>query len=170
MIGASAGGVEALRAVVSGLSSDLPAAVLVVLHIPRYSESALAKILARGCPLPVGNASDGEPVRQGRVYVAPPDHHLLALDNRIRLSREPSENGHRPAIDPLFRSVASAYGPRALEEQSALSDVMAAKSAERGDQGNELRFRHRARESGKAADMIRDLIERLGGRHAKARF
>jgi two-component system chemotaxis response regulator CheB len=114
VLGASAGGVEALRAVVGGLPEDLSAAILLVLHIPRSSESALAKILARGCALPVANASDGEQVRKGRIYVAPPDYHLLVLDGRVRLSRGPAENGHRPAIDPLFRSVARAYGPRAI--------------------------------------------------------
>ena len=113
-IGASAGGVEALRAVVAGLPDDLPAAVLVVLHVPRTGQSALASILARVSSLPVRPAVDGEMLRHSRVYVAPVDRHLLLLGNRIRLSRGPTENGHRPAIDPLFRSVARAFGPRAV--------------------------------------------------------
>src|SRR5215207_2026811 len=114
VVGASAGGVEALRAFVSALPRDLPAAVLVVLHLPRSSASALHKILSRSGPLPAGQAADGEAVRPGCVYVAPPDHHLLLRDGSVALTRGPQENGHRPAIDPLFRSAARHYGPRAV--------------------------------------------------------
>ncbi|BEL02315.1 chemotaxis protein CheB [Actinoplanes sichuanensis] len=113
-VGASAGGVEALRAMVAGLPADYPGAVLVVLHVPRSAPSALPGILSRGGPLPADTARDGEIVRSGRVYVAPADHHLLLLDGHIRLSRGPAENGHRPAVDPLFRSVARAAGRRAI--------------------------------------------------------
>ncbi len=113
-VGASAGGVEALRALVGGLPAGYPGAVLVVLHVPRDAASALPTILDRSGPLPTRTGVDGEPLRYGHVYVAPNDHHLLVLDGRIRLARGPAENGHRPAIDPLFRSVARAYGPRAV--------------------------------------------------------
>jgi len=114
VIGASAGGVEALRAVVSGLSPSIPAALCVVLHVPPGSPSALPAILARAAPVPVRAAVDGEPLRQGRIYVAPADRHLLIIDHRVRLSRGASENGHRPAIDPLFRSAAYTFGPRTV--------------------------------------------------------
>ncbi|MBO3742858.1 chemotaxis protein CheB [Actinoplanes flavus] len=113
-IGASAGGVEALRAVVAGLPPDYPGAILVVLHVPREAPSALPRILARSGPLPASAARDGDQVRSGHIYVAPGDHHLLLLDGRLRLSRGPAENGHRPAVDPLFRSVARRAGRRAI--------------------------------------------------------
>jgi len=113
-VGASAGGVEALRALVGGLPPDYPGAVLVVLHVPRDAPSALAAILDRSGPLPVIPAVVGEGLRYGHIYVAPNDHHLIVIDEHIRLTRGPAENGHRPAIDPLFRSVARAFGPRAV--------------------------------------------------------
>ena len=109
-VGASAGGVEALRSLVAGLPPDYPGAVLVVLHVPRQGPSAMPTILSRYGPLPAAMAVDGEELRSGRIYVAPNDHHLLVF----RLSRGPAENGHRPAIDPLFRSVARAFGERVI--------------------------------------------------------
>lgn len=113
-VGASAGGVESLRALVAGLPPDFPGAVLVVLHLPRDAPSALPTILNRSGPLPAASAVDGEPLQPGRVFVAPTDHHLLLLDGYLRLSHGPAENGHRPAIDPLFRSVARSAGPRGV--------------------------------------------------------
>jgi two-component system chemotaxis response regulator CheB len=96
------------------LAPELPAAVLVVLHIPRHSPSALPRILDRAGPLPTVTAEHGMPARAGTIYVAPADHHLLIHDGYIRLSVGPTENGHRPAIDPLFRSAAVAYGAGAI--------------------------------------------------------
>jgi two-component system chemotaxis response regulator CheB len=113
-VGASAGGVEALRALVAGLPPDYPGAVLVVLHLPRDAPSALPAILDRNGPLHAATAVDGEPLRPGRIYVAPNDHHLIVLDGHLRLTRGPAENGHRPAVDPLFRSIARAFGRRAV--------------------------------------------------------
>lgn len=113
VIGASAGGVEALRTVVAGLPPDLPAAVVVVLHVPRNSPGMLAGILDRAGPLPAAPAEHGSVLRPGAVHVAPPDHHVLVNDGRLVLSTGPTENGHRPAVDPLFRSAALARGPAA---------------------------------------------------------
>ncbi len=112
VIGASAGGVEALRSVLGALPPDYDGTVFVVLHIPPTVPSVLADILGRSTRLVCVSAYDGAPVRPGVVYVAPPDWHLLLDDGRVRLVRGPRENGHRPAVDPLFRSAAEAYGPR----------------------------------------------------------
>jgi len=113
VIGASAGGVDALRSLVGGLPADLDAAVCVTLHIPRTGVSALPQILSRAGVLPATHPRDGEPLQAGHVYVAPANRHLLLHDGQVRLSPGASENGHRPAIDPLFRSAARCWGPRA---------------------------------------------------------
>ncbi len=113
-IGASTGGVDALQQVCAGLPGDLAAAVLVVLHRPADGPNLLGEILERQCRMPVGVAADGEQVEPGRVYVAASDRHLMVVEGFIRLGRGPRENLTRPAIDPLFRSVAVSYGPRAI--------------------------------------------------------
>lgn len=114
VIGASAGGVEALSDLVATLPDHLAGAVLVVLHVAPSGTSVLPQILARAGRVPVRAASDGEPLQAGVVYVAPVDHHMLVDDSTLRLLRGPRENGHRPAIDPTMRSVAQAYGDRAI--------------------------------------------------------
>lgn len=114
VIAASAGGVEALRHLLAELPPDLPASVLIVLHVPAHGSSALAGILDRAGPLKAAAATDAELLRHGRVYVAPPDRHLLVQAGVIRLSRGPRHNGHRPAADPLFLSAALEGGPRTL--------------------------------------------------------
>jgi two-component system chemotaxis response regulator CheB len=114
VVGASAGGVPALQELVAQLDSELPAAVLIVLHMMQTSTSVLDSILARAGRLPVSQAVDGERPERGRVYVAPPNSHLLLRGADIHLSDGPRENGHRPAIDPLFRSAARAFGRRVV--------------------------------------------------------
>ncbi len=113
-LGASAGGVEALSTVVSGFPRDLPAAVLVVLHVSSWGTSVLPDILTRRGPLPARHAVDGEPLLAGRVYVAPPDRHLTVVAGAVGLTCGPKENGVRPAVDTLFRSAAAAYGSRVV--------------------------------------------------------
>jgi two-component system, chemotaxis family, protein-glutamate methylesterase/glutaminase len=113
-IGASAGGVEALTELVAGLPRDFSCAVLVALHMPVGAISELARILDRSGPLPAKAAIDGAELEPGTICVAVPDRHLTLRDRRIVLSDDPAEHGHRPAIDALFRSVASSYGRRAI--------------------------------------------------------
>jgi two-component system chemotaxis response regulator CheB len=113
-IGASAGGVEALTQLAGKLPHDLPYAVLVALHLPPNAPSVLARILDRSGPLPAEAARDGAELTPGRIYVAVPDRHLLVNDHRVVLSEGPTENGHRPAINALFRSVALNFGPHAI--------------------------------------------------------
>lgn len=113
-VGASAGGVPALRALAAGLPADTPAPVVVVLHIPRRAPSALASILNRSGPLPASTAAHGTPLRAGQLYVAQADWHLLVGPGRLLLSADSPWKGHRPAIDPMQRSAASSYGAGAI--------------------------------------------------------
>lgn len=113
-IGASAGGVEALIRLVGGLPAELHAALFVVLHMSPDARSALPNILSRNGPLPAINPQDGEAIRHGMIYVARPNWHLLLERGRVRVLPGPRENGARPAIDPLFRSAAWAYGERVM--------------------------------------------------------
>lgn len=114
VVGASAGGVQTLQGLVGQLPPEFPASVLVVLHMMSSGTSVLHSILDRAGPLPATAARDGETLERAHVYVAPPDFHLLLRGDRIHLSSGPRENGHRPAIDPLFRSAARAYGRRVI--------------------------------------------------------
>lgn len=114
VIAASAGGLEALRELFHHLPRDLPAALLVVLHVPPTGGTVLPKILGRAGRLPVHQAVDGEPVQHGMVYVAPPGQHMLLEADVIKLSQGPRHNGVRPAADPLFMSAAIARGERMI--------------------------------------------------------
>lgn len=110
-IGGSAGSLSVLRRLVAELPAELPVDILVTLHLPASHPSELAPILNRGAALPVAFARAGQELSRGRVFVAPPDFHLLVRDGRLSLSRGPRENLARPAIDPMFRSAAVALGP-----------------------------------------------------------
>ena len=112
VIGGSGGGLEALRTLVHGFPTDLPAAVFVVLHVG--ADSQLAAILGRSGPLPAVPAAVGETFEHGKIYVAVPGCHLLLHDGHILLRRGPRENLARPAIDPLFRSAAASHGGRVI--------------------------------------------------------
>jgi two-component system chemotaxis response regulator CheB len=114
LIGASAGGVEALRDVVRGFPPDLQACVLVVLHMPPFGTSVLPDILGRAGKLPARVPVSGEHLSPGTIFVARPDRHLVCADNQILLTRGPHESGHRPAIDALFRTAARALGSRVI--------------------------------------------------------
>ncbi|HEX6443802.1 MAG TPA: chemotaxis protein CheB [Streptosporangiales bacterium] len=113
-IGASAGGVDALQTLLARVPTDLTAPVLIVLHLPATGNSVLPRILERRCPLPVAFAGHGQPLVGGRVYVAPPDHHLVVVEGAVELSHGPKENASRPAIDVLLRTAAAIYGPRVI--------------------------------------------------------
>jgi two-component system, chemotaxis family, protein-glutamate methylesterase/glutaminase len=114
VIGASAGGVEALQTVAAGLPAGLDASVFVVLHIGAgiNGHSMLPEILSKAGALPASHPSGVEEIRHGRIYVARPDCHMILTDRHVQAVHGLKENRTRPAINPLFRSAAAAYGPR----------------------------------------------------------
>jgi len=114
VVGTSAGGITALQHLVGALPKDLPAPVLIVLHVSPLSSSALPEILARAGMLAAMHPGHGERIETGKIYVAPPNCHMTVADSEVCLVFGPRENGHRPAIDPLFRSAAVAYGARVI--------------------------------------------------------
>jgi len=113
-MGASAGGIESLREVVSHLPAGFRVPIFVVLHIPSHRESLLPAILTKAGCLPAHHPQDGEPIEGGHIYVAPPDHHLLIEGPTLAVKRGPKENRFRPSIDALFRSAAYTYGKGAI--------------------------------------------------------
>lgn len=114
VIGGSAGGVEGVIGIAAELPADLNAAVLVTIHISPVGRSALAGLIGRKSALKAVSAQNGDVLEAGRIYVAPPDFHLLVESGRLALGHGPRENGHRPAIDPLFRTAAHGYGARVI--------------------------------------------------------
>jgi len=113
-VGTSAGGVAALLEIARGLPADLPAAILVSIHMSPLFRSELDVLLNRVGPLRASFAEDGEPCRPQHIYIAPPDRHLLVIDERLRLGKGPRENNARPAIDPMLRSAAVCCGSRSI--------------------------------------------------------
>jgi two-component system, chemotaxis family, protein-glutamate methylesterase/glutaminase len=114
VIGGSTGSLSVLKEMVKSLPAELPAAIFIVWHIAPNSPGILGELLGRLGSLPAENASNNQKIEKGRIYVAPPDHHLLIEEDFIKVSKGPKENRFRPAIDPLFRSAAAAYGARVV--------------------------------------------------------
>jgi two-component system chemotaxis response regulator CheB len=113
-IGTSAGGIKALSFLAKSFPPSFSAAIVITIHLSSQFRSALDQILSSAGPLPASFARDGEPVNRGRIYIAPPDRHLLLDHDRLVLGSGPRENNARPAIDPMLRSVASCCGGRAI--------------------------------------------------------
>lgn len=114
VIGTSSGGIETLIELTRALPATFAAPIAIVMHTAPESPGILAEILSRHGTLVAEQAANGDRLQAGRIYVAPPDHHLLIEPGRLRLSKGPRENRFRPAIDPLFRSAAQAFGPAAI--------------------------------------------------------
>lgn len=115
VIGASAGGVGALRHLLAGLPRDYPYPIVIVQHVPRDRPSLLVAVLGRVCPLPICEATDKQPLQRGHVYIAPPDYHLLVEDrSTLALSVDDPVLYSRPSIDVLFESAADAFGADAV--------------------------------------------------------
>src|SRR5690349_14354606 len=114
VIGGSAGSLDVLKTLVHSLPPDFPAALCITRHITPHAPNVLPQILAKHTALPTLSAVDGAELHPGHIYVAPPDHHLLVVPGHVRVTRSATENRFRPAIDPLFRSAAMAYGPRVV--------------------------------------------------------
>lgn len=114
VIGASAGGIEPIRAILGALPADYPGSLFIVVHTSPDSPGVLHAILDRAGPLTADAVDDGARIAPGHIYVAPPDRHLIIEPGRICLTRGPRENRFRPAVDPLFRSAAQTYGPRVV--------------------------------------------------------
>lgn len=113
-IGASAGGFEAIQQLVASFPSDLPAAVFVTIHVTEKGDEILPRIISKAGLLEARHPKDGERIKYGKIYVAPPDRHLLLCSDHVELSHGPRENLQRPCINAMFRSAAAAYGERVI--------------------------------------------------------
>ena len=114
VIGSSAGGVLALKELVASLPATFNAPIFVVQHVAPYATSMLPEILSHAGPLKAVHPADGDPIRAGYIYIAPPDHHLLVENDRVLVKKGPKENRFRPSIDALFRSAAYTFGHRVI--------------------------------------------------------
>jgi two-component system, chemotaxis family, protein-glutamate methylesterase/glutaminase len=114
VIGGSAGAISVLQEVLANLPSDFQAAMLIVVHQSQTQPGRLPEVLGQRSKLPIAHAKDADPIELGRIYVAPPDYHMLIERGWIHLSRGPKENRFRPSVDPLFRTAARAYGPQVV--------------------------------------------------------
>jgi len=114
VIGGSAGSLEPLRVILGGLPEDFPGSIFVAVHLSPEFPSMLDEVVSRWGPLRASFPPDCEAILPRRIYLAPPDRHLEIEPGRIHIERGPCENRHRPAIDPLFRTAARAYGPRVV--------------------------------------------------------
>jgi two-component system chemotaxis response regulator CheB len=114
VVGASAGGVEALLELVRLFPKDFKGSVFIVLHIPPNYKSTLDQVLTRSGALKAEFPKDGDTIQNGHIYLAPPDHHLLVENDKVLVKKGPKENRFRPSIDALFRSAAYSFGPRVI--------------------------------------------------------
>jgi len=114
VIGGSAGSLEPIKTITAGLPADLPAAVLVTMHLGADAPSLLAPIIGRGAGMPAVVPRDGDPVKAGYIYVARPDYHLEVGERRMHHGHGPKVNGVRPAIDVMFKSAVATFGPHVV--------------------------------------------------------
>jgi two-component system chemotaxis response regulator CheB len=114
VIGASAGGFDVIKQVITGLPANLDAAVFIVWHLSPDTIGVLPNVLNKLGALPATNAKDFEHIKMGHIYIAPPDRHMLLEADHIRVTKGPKENRFRPAVDPLFRSAAYTFGNRVI--------------------------------------------------------
>jgi two-component system chemotaxis response regulator CheB len=114
VLGASSGGFDAIKQVISGLPPNLEAAIFIVWHMSPETTGILPDVLNKLGSMPAANATDFEEIKMGRIYIAPPDRHLLLESNFVRVTKGPKENRFRPAVDPLFRSAAYTFGERVI--------------------------------------------------------
>jgi two-component system chemotaxis response regulator CheB len=114
VVGASMGGLAALRTVLAGLPADFAGAIFIVQHVAPDASPQLASLLQTVCRLPVRTVEAPEPIGRGQVYVAPPDRHLIVWGEQVLVTGEPRENRARPSINQLFRAAAASRSSRTV--------------------------------------------------------